>query len=50
MEGDGAASGITETINLTGGPRPASGQELVDETAFLPVVETWARTEVLSML
>lgn len=50
MEGDGAASGITETMNLTGEPAPRAAKSSLMNPPFPPAAETWARTVVLSML
>lgn len=50
MEGDGAASGITETMNFTGEPAPRAAKSSLMNPPFPPAAETWARTEVLSIL
>ena len=50
MEGDGAASGITETMNFTGEPAPRTAKSSFMNPPFPPAAETCARTEVLSML
>lgn len=50
MEGDGPASGITETMNFTGEPAPRAAKSSLMNPPFPPAAETWARTVVLSML
>src|SRR5262249_33683066 len=50
VEGDGATSGITETMNFTGEPAPRAAKSSLMNPPFPPAAETWARTEVLSML
>lgn len=50
VEGDGSASGITETMNFTGEPAPRAAKSSSMNPPFPPAAETWARTEVLSML
>jgi hypothetical protein len=50
MKGDRAASGITETMNFTGEPAPRAAKSSLMNPPFPPAAETWARTEVLSML
>ncbi len=50
MEGDGPASGITETMNFTGEPAPRAAKSSLMSPPFPPAAETWARTVVLSML
>ena len=50
MEGNGAASGITETMNFTGKPAPRAAKSSLMTPPFPPAAETWARTVVLSML
>ena len=50
VEGDGAASGITETMNFTGEPAPRAAKSSLMSPPFPPAAETWARTVVLSML
>ena len=50
MEGDGPASGITETMNFTGEPAPRAAKSSFMSPPFPPAAETWARTVVLSML
>jgi hypothetical protein len=50
VEGDGASSGITETMNFTGEPAPRAAKSSLMNAPFPPAAETWARTEVLSML
>ena len=50
MEGDGAASGITETMNFTGEPAPRAAKSSLMNPPFPPAAETWARTVVESML
>lgn len=50
VEGDGAASGITETMNFTGEPAPRAAKSSLMNPPFPPAAETWARTVVLSML
>lgn len=50
VEGDGPASGITETMNFTGEPAPRAAKSSSMNPPFPPAAETWARTEVLSML
>ena len=50
MEGDWAASGITETMNFTGEPAPRAAKSSLMGPPFPPAAETWARTVVLSML
>jgi len=50
IEGDGAASGITETMNFTGEPAPRAAKSSLMNPPFPPAAETWARTVVLSML
>jgi len=49
-EGDGAASGITETMNFTGEPAPRAAKTSSMNPPFPPAAETWARIEVESML
>lgn len=50
MEGDGAASGVAETMNFTGEPAPRAAKSPLMNPPFPPAAETWARTVVLSML
>ena len=50
VEGDGPASGITETMNFTGEPAPRAAKSSSMNPPFPPAAETWARTEVESML
>lgn len=50
VEGDGAASSITETMNFTGEPAPRAAKSSSMNPPFPPAAETWARTEVESML
>jgi hypothetical protein len=50
MEGDRATSGIAETVNFTGEPAPRAAKSALMNPPFPPAAETWARTEVLSML
>jgi hypothetical protein len=50
MEGDWSASGISETVNLTGEPAPRAAKSASIGPPFPPAAETWARTVVLSML
>ena len=50
FEGDGPASGITETMNLTGEPAPRAAKSSLMNPPFPPAAETWALTVVLSML
>jgi hypothetical protein len=50
FEGDGPASGITETMNLTGEPAPRAAKSSLMSPPFPPAAETWARTVVESML
>jgi hypothetical protein len=50
VEGDGTASGISETMNFTGEPAPRAPKSSSMNPPFLPAAETWARTVVLSML
>ncbi len=50
VEGNGAASGITETMNFTGEPAPRAAKSSLMNPPFPPAAETWARTVVLSML
>lgn len=50
MEGDRPTSGITETMNFTGEPAPRAAKSSPMNPPFPPAAETWARTEVLSML
>ena len=50
MEGDGTASGITETMNFTGEPAPRAAKSSLISPPFPPAAETWARTVVESML
>jgi len=50
MEGDGPAPGITETMNFTGEPAPRAAKSSSMNPPFPPAAETWARTEVESML
>src|ERR1700686_2239917 len=49
MEGDGTASGITETMNFTGEPAPRAAKSSLISPPFPPAAETWARTVVESM-
>lgn len=50
VEGDGATSSITETMNFTGEPAPRAAKSSSMNPPFPPAAETWARTVVLSML
>jgi hypothetical protein len=50
MEGDRSSSGITETMNFTGEPAPRAAKSSSMNPPFPPAAETWARTEVESML
>jgi len=50
IEGDGSASGITETMNFTGEPAPRAAKSSLMNPPFPPAAETWARTVVESML
>jgi len=50
IEGDGSASGITETMNFTGEPAPRAAKSSLMNPPFPPAAEMWARTVVLSML
>ena len=50
VERDGAASSITETMNFTGEPAPRAAKSSSMNPSFPPAAETWARTEVESML
>jgi len=50
VEGDRPASGITETMNFTGEPAPRAAKSSSMNPPFPPAAETWARTEVESML
>jgi hypothetical protein len=50
IEGNGPASGITETMNFTGEPAPRAAKSSLMNPTFPPAAETWARTVVLSML
>ena len=50
IEGDGPASGITETMNFTGEPAPRAAKSSSMNPPFPPAAETWARTVVESML
>ena len=50
VEGDGPASGITETMNFTGEPAPRAAKSSSMNPPFPPAAETWARIEVESML
>ncbi len=50
MEGDRSASLITETMNFTGEPAPRATKSSSMNPPFPPAAETWARTEVESML
>src|SRR5262249_7877513 len=47
VEGNGAASGISETVNLTGEPAPRAAKSSFMNPPFPPAAERWARTEVL---
>ena len=49
VEGDRAASGITETMNFTGEPAPRAAKSSLMNPPFPPAAETWARTVVLSI-
>ena len=44
------ASGITETMNLTGEPAPRAAKSLFASPPYAPAVETWPRNVVLPML
>ena len=50
VEGDGSASGITETMNFTGEPAPRAAKSSLMSPPFPPAAETWARTVVESIL
>lgn len=50
VERDGAASSIAETMNFTGEPAPRAAKSSSMNPPFPPAAETWARTEVESML
>ena len=50
LEGNGPASGITETMNFTGEPARRAAKSSLMNPPFPPTAETWARTVVLSML
>lgn len=50
VEGNGAASGITETMNFTGEPAPRAAKSSSMNPPFPPAAETWARIDVESML
>jgi len=50
VESDRPASGITETMNFTGEPTPRAAKSSSMNPPFPPAAETWARTEVESML
>ena len=50
VEGDGSASGITETVNLTGEPAPRAAKSSSMNPPFPPAAETWARIELESIL
>jgi len=50
VEGNGPASGISETMNFTGEPAPRAAKSSLMNPPFPPAAETWARTVVLSML
>ncbi len=50
VEGDGAASSITETMNFTGEPAPRAAKSSSMNPPFPPAAETWARIEVESIL
>jgi hypothetical protein len=50
VEGDRPAPGITETMNFTGEPAPRAAKSSSMNPPFPPAAETWARTEVESML
>jgi hypothetical protein len=50
VEDERDASGITETMNLTGEPAPRAAKSLFACPPFAPAAETWPRTVVLSML
>ena len=50
VKGDRPASGITETMNFTGEPAPRAAKSSSMNPPFPPAAETWARTEVESIL
>ena len=50
VKGDRSASGITETMNLTGEPAPRAAKSSSMNPPFPPAAETWARIEVESIL
>lgn len=50
VEGDGATSSITETVNFTGEPAPRAAKSSSMNPPFPPAAETWARMDVESIL
>lgn len=50
VEGERAAPGVGDTVNLTGEPAPRAAKRLFASPPFAPAADTWPRTVVESML